>query len=832
MLRQSKFTYFLIIALSVLLWSCKVTKNVPEGKLLLTENQVSIDGDKTAQYNVNPYIVQRPNLKFVFVPLKLSIYNLANKNYEQKWDDKIIKYKDSSHFFTDIFSLKQMVGYANFNKNFNKWLLKNGELPTIIDELKIKRTLKSLNQFYIDQGYFKVQSTYDVDTLSTDKGKVIYKIKPGNPFYLDSISEKITSPVIDSLYRQYQNATFIKSGEVFKRENFEKEAERLTSIFRNAGVYHFSKYSINFRNIDSTRNDYKTNVLVDISNRIIEGKNGIEESDYKINYIDKVNIYTDYSYRNNNNINDSLQYNGFDIYAYDKIRYKPKHLTQSIFLKPGETYSDNNLDLTRKHLKNLNTFKSIRISFEEKSDSLLIANILLTPTKQYAFKAETEATHSNIKPFGVSGKLSFRNNNTFRGNEILQLSIQGSFLNTNSIFTNNFFNFNAWEVGADLSYKAPRIIFPIPISKKIDTKMSPKTIITFGTSLQRNIGLDKQRITGIIEYNWQASTKINHSFELFNTQFIKNLNTDSFFDVYSSEYTKLQRIQTTYFPNYLMNNPLEFMSYALSDTEFINQNYDAYKEIINILYRYGIITEDILVNSVSYGFLYSDQTNFKDLDYKFLRVRLSSAGLLSNLIAQKNGEGNNQILGTNVAQYLKLDFEFKKYWDVNLGNILVFRTNLGVALPYGNSDAMPFSRSYFAGGTNDIRAWKIYDLGPGSERSGLEFNVGNLKFLTSFEHRFNIINSLKGALFVDAGNIWEMSSSNYVSYESKFKGLKSLKEIAIGNGFGLRYDFSFLVFRADLAFKMYKPYETIDKQWFDNYNFKNAQLNIGINYPF
>lgn len=130
-----------------------------------------------------------------------------------------------------------------------------------------------------------------------------------------------------------------------------------------------------------------------------------------------------------------------------------------------------------------------------------------------------------------------------------------------------------------------------------------------------------------------------------------------------------------------------------------------------------------------------------------------------------------------------------------------------------------------------MRAWKVYELGPGTERSGLEYNVGNLKFISSLEYRFKILNNVKGALFTDVGNIWDITNSSLTTSKSEFNGLKSIKELAVGSGFGLRYDFSFLVLRLDVGFKTYEPY-LANKKWFSNYNFTNAVYNIGINYPF
>lgn len=830
-------TIFIWVFLSFLLfYSCSTTKNVPDQKLLLVENVVEVNGKKKTETNLNPYLIQKPNIKMLGIPFQLFAYNMGNPDSEKKWDDKIKKYQDSAHFWTQTLSLKQTVGYANFNKKINEWLFKNGEAPVILDEIKTKKTLKTLYQYYLDQGYFKTQTSYSIDTLDGKKAKVHYRVTTYEPFTLDTIKVQIASPVIDSLYQIYQKKSIIKSQEIFERAKFEREADRLTALFRNDGVYHFSRYAIHFRDIDSTSTDFKTNVLLDIADRIVEEGDSLVETPYQISYIDRVNVYTDYSYLNETTVpKDSIQYNGIHLYASDNLNYKPKFLTRSIFIKPGERYSDVNLELTRKHLRSLNNFKTIRINYEEKENNHLTANILLTPIKRFGFKMETEVTHANIKPFGVSGKISFKNNNTFRGNEQLQLSLQGSFLNSTSLNSNSITNvfFNAWEVGADLSFKVPRISLPFQVEKIIPQKMSPKTTFTIGSSLQKNIGLDKQRFTGIMEYNWQATEKINHSLELINAQFIKNLNIGSFFNIYTSEYRKLELIQNTYFQDIpLEEDPILFIGTVLNDSNFAIAQPEAYQTVVNVLYRYNIITEDVLVPSMSYSFTYNSQSNYKDTDYIFYKIRLSSAGLIANLLGEKNEANDKQIFGTNIAQYIKLDLEYRRHWNMKWNSILAFRTNIGVAIPYGNSDVIPFSRSYFAGGTNDIRAWHIYELGPGSEKSGLEFNVGNFKLLSSLEYRFNIINSFKGAFFVDAGNIWDITQSDLTTDEASFDSLKSLQDIAIGSGFGLRYDFSFLVFRADFGFKTYEPYADPSKKWFNSYNFKNGVINIGINYPF
>jgi len=760
-------TIFLVVFTLLFTTSCNLTKHVPKNKLLLSKNVIEINGKKSKNNSLYPFLIQKPNSKLIGMSLSLGVYNLGNKDYENKWNSKIFKYKDSNHFLTKVLSLKQMVGYANFRKDINKEIFKRQEKPVILDETKTKKTLKNLKLYYIYQGYFKTTTDYRIDTTASKKAEITYQIHTDKAFYIDSLKYNISSPIIDSLYKLHQKNSFIKEKQQFKRTNFEKEAERLTKIFRNAGVYHFSKYSINFREIDSTNSNFKTNVLIDITDRVVQEADSLVSYPYKLATIQKVNVFTDYSYSyKNNEPQDSAIYRGVNFYAYNTIRYKPHLLALSIFIKPGEKYSDINNEITRKHLQDLENFKSIKITYKDIGNNQLIATVLLTPIKQYSVKVETELTHNNLKPYALSGKLSYKNKNTLKRNEIFQLGLQGSFINVKAGELTSFFN--AWELGFDASYKIPRFLIPFYKNNSFLRKFTPKTTFTIGTSFQKNIGLDKQRFTTITSYNWNSSKKASHTFELFNAQFIRNINVNSFFRIYPSEFRKLSSIQQDniiYFPNEVdTDNALQFVNNALSNTDFQQNNEVDYLKIKNIKKRYSIITEDVLVPTISYQLQYNTQSSFKDTDYSYIRAKVSSSGLITSALTNKTSETNTkQIFGINVAQYLKLDVEYRKHWNLGRKNTVALRTSVGYAMPYGNSNSIPFSRSYFAGGPNDLRAWKIYDLGPGGEESGLEFNVGNFKILSNLEYRFDIVNSLKGALFIDVGNIWDTTNSNLTS---------------------------------------------------------------------
>ena len=542
-----------------------------------------------------------------------------------------------------------------------------------------------------------------------------------------------------------------------------------------------------------------------------------------------------------NNLKTLFLYKGINFLAHNKVKYNPKYLTQSIFLKPNEIYKDTLRNLTRNHLKSLKNFKSTNIKFSTipGTDDELKMDIYLSPIEKYTLGLETEITHSNIRNIGSSAKFSISNRNAFRGAELLKLSFLGSYFNSNSG--------PGWEIGVDASLEIPRFLAPFGLSKLVPKEMSPKTLFSIGSSFQKNIGLDRQAFTFLSDYKWQYNTKKTIQLEILNTQYIKNLNINSYFDIYSSEFSNLDDVAKAYDTannittntNYPLSDDLDnqvteaisFMNKVSNDTNFKATNSDEYNTALNILNRYNIVTSDFLIPVLAYSYTYNNQTKFNDNNFSFFKVRIANSGNILGLISENTNVNDKKTFARiPLAQYFKTDIEYKQFWDLGSNSVFGFRTFLGAIIPYDNSD-IPFTKSYFAGGSNDIRAWQTYELGPGSRNTGLEFNVGSLKFLTSAEYRFDVVSKLKGALFIDAGNIWDITGSKFVDDDAKFTDSSSLKDIAIGSGFGARLDFSFLILRLDVGFKTYEPYLTGNK-WLKNYNFANAVYNIGINYPF
>jgi outer membrane protein assembly factor BamA len=822
-LKNNLIILLILISVTFSFSSCNTLKYVSDDESLLTKNSVFVNGKKNVDTEITDYIAQRPNQLVLGMPFPLHFYNLGNKDFESDYEAWKIERPKTSKFITSVFSEKQTKGLHNFKKGSHNWFLNNGEAPVIFDVKKANQTIKNLTQHYYNEGYFNVKVNFEEIKNKHKKTTVNYNINTGKAYTLDTITTNIESKVLDSIYAANKDKSFLKKGKQFKYTLFFNEQDRINELYRNSGIYRFNKNAIL---VEADTANYKSNINLIIND-------SIANVPFKVQKIKNISIYTDYYYNTKDDpIKDTLDYNGYLFLSQKKLRYNPKLLLESVFIEPNSIYKDQTRELTRKNLRRLNNFKNITIKYTELEDDFLEASIYLSPLKKYSIGTSAELTHSNIRQLGISGKLSFINHNIFKGAEILKFSVQGSFLDSKDAADKEKL-LNAWEVGGDVSLEIPRILFPFKPDNIIPKNMAPYTILTLGTSLQKNIGLDKQKFTGIIDYTWESTPTKKHSFQLLNAQYIKNLNVDSYFNIYKSEFNEIQNIAATYFNETALEttNVIEFINTNIN-SNFEQSNPDEFKIAQNIKKRHSIITEDVYIPSAAYTFTFNNSESYKDIDFSFFRARIVSSGLLSSLISNKTDVNNSKTLfNTPIAQYIRTDLEYKKFWNLASENVLAFRGFLGIAFPYNNSNSIPFSRSYFIGGPNDLRAWRIYDLGPGSTKTGLEYNVGNLKFISSLEYRFKVINSFKGAFFIDAGNIWDISNSTVTASEGKFNGFSSLKDIAIGTGFGIRYDLSFILLRLDLGFKTYEPYLENNK-WFQHVNFRNNVYNFGISYPF
>ncbi|MEY8847859.1 BamA/TamA family outer membrane protein [Psychroserpens sp. XS_ASV72] len=819
-------------------------KNVGDNQHLLTETEVIVDDKKDNSETVDNLIYQKENGKLLGIPLRLHIYNIARPNIDSILDAKYRNPENPKPGLKKLLSLKQYEALIKSKKKINNWWRNTGEAPVIYNETKTEKTATALKKYFFSKGWFDVETDYETQKDSNQRATVTYKVNRGDPYFLDSIASRIATPLIDSMYNsKLKHNSLIKIGQQFDTENFTRERNRLTTELRNSGLFHFQQDYISF-DIDTILPNNKVNAELVIKNRAIRTEDSIIRQPFKVYKIKEVNIFTDNKYENRNlSISDSVKYGDYNLYSYNKLKYRPKALTDAIFISKGKVFRDIDRTRTYRYLSELKAFNYPNIIYQEnEEDSTLIANIYLSPKKKYDLGFDFDVTQSNIQTVGFSISTGLVIRNIFRGAETLEISGLGSIGASRDASDSNDQFFDITEFGGNLRLNIPRLFLPFNTEKIIPKYMSPSTRLTVGATSQRNIGLDKQTLTGAINYNWYPSKTVTNDVDLLNIQFVRNLNTDNYFGVYQNSYDRLNQIAQDI--NYTNNNndlsipdgADTFIQDVLNNNTTLTPTNESYQDVSNIAQRKDRLTENNLILSSSFNYVKDRRESLFDNDFSILRFRVETAGnLLSNLSKvfdlNKNSNGKYEVFNVPFSQFIKTEFDYVKHWDLGKKKVFAIRSYFGIAIPYGNSDNIPFAESFFGGGPNDIRAWTAYNLGPGSSISTNEFNEANMKITLSAEQRFNLVGRFNGAIFVDAGNIWNVLD-DVEDEQAVFSGFDSLKNIAVGSGFGLRYDFSFFVLRLDLGFKTYDPSRSLGNRWFKDYNFSNAVYNIGINYPF
>ena len=827
--------------------SCSTEKFLKEGTNLLYENRLYIDGEEKRNATVKELISPKPNTYFLGIPLKLQLNQLSKELPKEDFEKWLNKKSNRKEKLNSLLSPKQVYQLEKYFVRLNTWMKNNGEEPRIVDSLLIKKNISRLNQFYKNLGYFDVETNFEITELKPKNQEIKYKVNLKEVYIIEDYVEEIKSNELKDLFLFNVDQSFIKSGSSFSIERIEKERDRLIKLFRNNGVYNFQQNSVQFlAKIDSSGIDKKINVVLEINSIQKRINDTLKTIPYKKFKIDEINIYIESLANNDLNYNYKSYYKGFIINSKEKLKYRNKAITDPIFIKKGELYSDNDRTSTYGYFNSLGNFKYPSITYEPNSDSTLIASVFLIPKERFSLGMDLDISHSNIQDVGMGLGITNGIRNLFKGTEILDFRIKSTLgASRNSAVASDRF-FNLFELGADIKIKFPKIVSPLPISleKFIPREMDPITQLTFGTTLQENIGLDKQYFGSSFEYQWSPKKSRKISFKLIDLEFVNNKNVENYFNVYRNSYDRLNTIAKN------NSNTSQFMgsdgNLAIPEgsNSFIEnvQNGNLQLETQTELDRVNSISERqqrLTVNNLILGSSLSFNTNSQksliDENFYQLKWKIEWVGNVLNKLlefsSEKNNKGEYAINGVSPSQYIKTELDYIKHYQTGRDRLLAFRFFGGIALPTGSSLSIPFSRSYFAGGANDNRAWKAYKLGPGTGSNNNEFNEANLKISTNLEYRFPLIGPLKGALFIDAGNIWNIAD-NIKDSDASFEKISDLSEIAVGSGFGIRYDLDFFVFRFDTAFKTYNPSLEKQNRWLSEFSLKQAVFNIGINYPF
>lgn len=488
------------------------------------------------------------------------------------------------------------------------------------------------------------------------------------------------------------------------------------------------------------------------------------------------------------------------------------------------------------------------------NDSIVDVLYLLKPLPKYELKLGTDINYSQILNLGISPSVDLTTRNVFRGAENLSTSISGTFgsiRSTKDISKREL----AYEISAQASLNFPRLLLPFNYYKLLPKRYTPTSSILLGASVQNNIGLGRVNFNTGLNYQANVNDQVSHRLTLFNTQISLTKNKDAYYDYFSND----EIIKDDILASYFTYDPVTGQKYLSGELSLDNvskrivedanyqgtldqQGQDLLTAFKGTLVNKDRQTQDVLISSMIYNFVYNE-IGKKDYPNAFyFNGKVELAGNILSIFNQKRDEGGvvtspqRTIFGIPYAQFVKFDIDTRKYFKFNGNQTLVLRQFIGVGIPFGNSTNMPVIKSYFNGGSNDIRAWVAFGgLGPADSQVDERvrtYMTDNVKLTTNIEYRIPFNEMYEGALFTDIGNTWSLKNYND-GYGDEFKFNKFLGQMGIGSGFGLRVNVAYITFRLDLAYKIYDPNKPEGDRWrFKNFQPFKPTLNIAFGYPF
>ena len=806
------FSYLFIFIFS----SCSITKHVPEDEFLLRKVKIeflnSNNSNTISKEELYDLLLQKPNRKvFSNFRFYLRLYNLSN---QQRIDQKIVKKQikiDKVNLKIKQQNRSSLILDSNYIQKplkerkiaFGESIQNTGEAPVIYSALKLNRTKEQLKKYLFNKGYFKNEITDSTTVLDNGQIDIQYFIHLREPMYLSSIKYKCPEILISSYLDSIKSNSFLKKGAIFDTDNLVKERNRINDFLTNSGFYNFNKEFIYF-DIDTNYVSKTVDITLGIQNykKIDKINNSFKDLTHKQFKISKVNIQIGDSSKFNNIAKlDSIENSFFKIVNYQPINFKSKVFKNSIFFKKDDYYKKSVAQQTYRSLISLGLFKYVNISFDTLTENKLVGNIELTPSKTQNLSLSLDGTN-NERSFGFQGGIDYFHNNLFHGGEKIIISLKSSFeiqlLLTDSKETGISNKPNTTEFGPEFHFYLPKYLLINKIGN-LRKHINPVTEFTGAFNIQDRP--DYYRRNQELSFGW----------------------------VFHENKTTTWHI-----------NPLLI---SIVDIE-INSDFQNQIESYNDQYILSSFQDHVVAGGV-FSFEYNGQNLSYNSNSLYFKTTFESAGgTLFNFHELINKDKNPltdsyDFLGIRYAHFQKATLDLRYYQGLLDRSKIVYRIYSGVGIPKKNlSDALPFEKSFFAGGSNSLRAWRARSLGPGSyfEDSTRYDKIGDIKFEGNVEARFPISKWIEGAFFVDFGNIWLIGYDS-LRPEGKFNWNNVLDDIAIGTGFGLRLNFEFFILRADLAIPFKNPgIPKNNNQWI----FKSEKrddhfsplLNLGIGYPF
>ena len=830
------------------MYACSTTKKVPAGEFLLTKNNFIYEDGKVHDDDVESHVAQKPNKKQLLIfPFGLWFYNATDPKYDSILAEYMTypsemrdqKLRDSLYV---KFNHPEYVGKRLFYERFFQNI---GQPPVILDQGKTEQSANSVRKFLVYKGYWDadVKFSHDLDSAAK-KAQVNYLITHKDPTYISDYYYNIPDFAIKNIYEQNLNKSLVRGKKVLDQEVLEKEVKRINELMKDKGYYKFNNSNEEIYFTADTLNSRKNVPLtMDIHKDSMNSRYKLTTiGNVKVHLLEKLSDSID-------TVKDSLLRINF--YKLDD-QYKTLSLWRPIILRPGEIYDQGNLDLTKRNISAMNNFSIIK--YDEKlrkpSDSILDVSYYLAPLPKYDLKIATDLNYSQILNFGVSPSVDLTSRNVFGGAENLTTSLSGIFGSVVSS-KNTDKRTLAYEISAQAALNFPRLLLPFKTWKVVPKRYSPTSSINLGTSVQDNIGLGRIGFNASLNYFANANDIVSHRLSVFNTQLSLTRNKDRYYDFFPRDGDVRDQIFEIYSPalyqDFRAGNITsdELSTMIVEDQNFqqglTGDNLSTLNTFLQSLINKDRQTQNILISSMIYNFVYNEIGKKDRPNPFYFNGKIETAGNIFSIFNSTRKEDgivtgpSRTIFNIPYSQFVKFDFDVRKYFTFNNEKqTLALRQFIGIGIPYGNSSSMPFVRSYFNGGSNDIRAWRVFGgLGPADsqlDEKVRSYVMDNVKLTTNIEYRMPFTEMFEGAAFIDAGNIWSLKDSGF---GDQFKFNKFISQMGVGTGVGLRINVAYITLRLDAAYKVYDPNKPMGDRWvISKWQPLKPVLNFAFGYPF
>jgi outer membrane protein insertion porin family len=746
-----------------------------------------------------------PENDALYVGTKLHLSNLAdsirvNQNDLKTELNALIKIKPNSKLLGLPYKLMiyNMAGTPS-GKGFRYWLKNSiGEPPVLGSSINFEKNRDILENRLENRGYF--QSEVKVDTIKKNKKLQINYTLIVHPVYTIRLMEfrMDSSSTIGKEINTLAPSTLLKKGTNYDLDLIKLERNRIDAGLKERGMFFFNADYL-IMDVDSSLGTHQVDIVCRFKKETpLKAKQG-----YKIG---DVFVFADYKKDTDTSLQNVLTkgtlYKGYHI--YDPLnKVKPGVFRRSIILMPGDLYSREIHNQSLKHLVSLGMYKFVNAQFQETDTSkfpTLNAFYYLTPSPVKSLRAEVSGLTKSNNSAGTEISFTWRHRNFLHGAEQFSAKIYGGLEKQVStqqptVTTNRF--------GVEFNLLSPRIIAPFKWKAKPQGGFTPQT-----------------------------KTTLNYEFFERNTQYTLNSGKLSFGYIWKSDIRQEHRF--------------DIFSMNLVRPTYISPEYQLALDT-NITLARSIEKQFIVGPNYNYNYNTQIKPNIHSNNY-FFNANIDVSGNIMGLVSGadiQNGKQKN-LFGIPYSQYIRTELDFRHYLRINKKTILASRILGGLGYAYGNSEVLPFIKAFFAGGTNDIRAFRARSLGPGTYYAGnaststvtLSEQPGDIKLELNTEMRMKLFSVLYAAFFVDAGNIWTMKLDS-ARPGSKFSG-NFINEMAVGTGLGLRVDVSFFVLRLDFSIPVRKPFLPDGQRWvikdiaFGNSEWRKQNLvfNLAIGYPF